>query len=49
MYYLKIWNGETLIRDFVPVYNNVINQAGLYDTVGEKFYYSLGSNAFTSP
>ena len=43
IYYLKIWDNGTLIRDYVPVYNKVLKEAGLYDKVAGKFYYSLGT------
>ncbi|MBQ9297581.1 MAG: leucine-rich repeat domain-containing protein, partial [Clostridia bacterium] len=49
IYSFKIYEGETLVRNFIPVYNTIVNQAGLYDTVEGKFYYSLGTNAFVAP
>ena len=41
IYYLRIWDGDTLIRDFVPVVSTLNNQIGLFDRVNNKFY---GSN-----
>ena len=49
IYYLKMWDNGTLIRDFVPVYNIHSGQAGLYDIVNSRFYASLGNNPFVSP
>ena len=46
MYYCKIWNDTTLVGDFVPA----LNPAGrpcMYDLVGKKAYYNLGSGEFT--
>lgn len=40
IYYSKIYNGNTLVRDFIPVKNTLTNQYGLLDTVEQKFYVS---------
>lgn len=45
LYYCKFWEGDTLIRDFVPCsYNGVY---GLWDLCENKFYGNAGSGAFT--
>ena len=49
LYSLKIYEGDTLVKDFTPVYNTVLNQPGMYDNVNEKFYYGMGSNFFSYP
>lgn len=36
-YYCKIWDGNTLIRDFIPVLNNQ-NKVCLYEKVEQKLY-----------
>ena len=43
-YYMKIYNGSTLIRDFYPCYRNSDKYLGYYDTVNKIFYpaYSGG-------
>lgn len=41
-YYIKIWNSESLVRDFVPCINSS-NVVGLYDLV-ERQFYSPSSN-----
>ena len=43
--YCKIWEEETLIRDFIPVkdFDGVIC---LYDKVNKKFYYNKGTGTF---
>lgn len=45
LYYTKIYDNDTLVRDFVPV----IDSSGipcLYDKVEDKFYYNEGSGEF---
>ena len=49
IYYLKIWDNGTLIRDYVPVYNKVFKEVGLYDKVTDQFYYSLGKEVLVGP
>ena len=46
IYSCKIYEGDELIRDYVPVKNNMINIAGLYDKVEKKFYNSRGNEDF---
>ena len=46
VYYCKIWDGETLIRDFKPVLDDN-GVAGLYDEVNQKFYGNNGEGIFT--
>ena len=46
LYSFKIWDGTTLVRDFVPVVRSRDGVAGLYDMVGHKFYTNAGSGSF---
>ena len=46
LYSLKIWNGGTPMRDFVPARRESDNAVGLYDLVGDAFYANSGSGAF---
>ena len=46
IYSFKIWEGNTLIRDFVPVVRSSDGVAGLWDKVESKFYKNSGSGAF---
>lgn len=45
MYYFKIWDGDTLVRDFVPCVNQN-NIAGMYDLVNSRFYPSNSNSNF---
>lgn len=46
VYSCKIYDGETLIRDFVPCYRKSDEVAGLYDLVNGVFYTSDGKGDF---
>ena len=46
LYSFKIYEGETVVRDFIPC-TNPSGEAGLYDTVTKEFYCNLGSGSFT--
>lgn len=45
VYYLKIYDGETLVRDYVP-YVTQSGECGLYDRVTERFYGNAGDGEF---
>lgn len=47
IYSCKIWQGEILVRDYIPCINSS-NIAGLYDLVNNKFYSSSSSQQFTA-
>lgn len=52
LYYCKIWDGETLIRNFIPCYRKSDNIVGLYDTVNNVFYMNAkttGDNFVVGP
>jgi len=46
-YYFKIYDGDTLVRDFIPCYKKEDNVAGLYDLVNDVFYTNAGTGEFT--
>ena len=49
IYATKIWDGDELLRDFVPVVaTNAegVAYAGLYDTVSERIYRQIGTAEF---
>lgn len=43
--YCKIWDGNNLIRNFIPCINSS-NVAGMYDTVNDVFYANAGTGTF---
>ena len=47
LYSCKIYDNETLVRDFVPCKNPDL-AIGLYDLIGKTFYGNSGSGAFTA-
>lgn len=47
LYYCKIWNGTTLIRDYVPCYRKNDGVIGLYDLANNVFYTNSGADTFT--
>ena len=47
LYYLKMWDNGTLVRDFIPVINKSNLSMGLWDRVNEEFYGNNGSGVFT--
>lgn len=48
VYYCKIYDNGTLVRNFVPAKRNSDSVAGLYDTVNSVFYTSASSTAFSA-
>ena len=46
MYSLKIMDGSTLVRDFIPCYRKSDGVIGLYDKVEGKFYTNAGTGTF---
>ena len=48
LYSCKIYDNDTLIRDFVPVKRISDNEYGLWDKVTKAFYPNTGTGAFTA-
>ena len=48
IYACKIFSGETIVRDFIPVISSLTNEAGLYDLIGGQFYRSKSTVPFIS-
>jgi len=46
-YYCKIWDGDTLVRDFVPC-KNPSSIVGMYDFVSKTFFTNSGSGNFVA-
>lgn len=47
LYSCKMYNNDTLVRDFVPVKRISDNVYGLWDKVNKVFYKNAGTGAFT--
>lgn len=47
IYHCKIWQGNSLKRDYVPAFSRSENKYGLYDRVNDTFSASLTSTGFT--
>ncbi len=47
LYYCKIYDNGTLVRDYIPCYRKSDNEPGLYDLVNNVFYTNAGSDSFT--
>lgn len=47
IYYCKLYNNGTLVRDMIPCYRVSDNVIGMYDLVSNTFFTNAGSGAFT--
>lgn len=47
LYYCKVYDNWTLVRDFIPCYRKSDNVIWLYDMVNDQFYTNSGSGSFT--
>lgn len=47
LYWCKIWDNWTLVRDFIPCYRLSDNEIWLFDKVENKFYTNAGTGSFT--
>ena len=47
IYSCKLYNGNTLIRKFIPC-KNLLGTVGMYDTVGKQFYANAGTGDFVA-
>lgn len=46
IYGCKMYDGTTLVRDFIPCYRNSDNEIGMYDLVNNQFYTNAGTGTF---
>jgi hypothetical protein len=47
IYSVKIWDGDTLVREFIPAIRNEDDEIGMYDRVNDVFYTNNGTGTFT--
>ena len=45
MYYMKLWDGDILVRDFIPVLDGAGTPC-MYDKVTQQFFYNQGTGDF---
>lgn len=46
LYYCKIYDNNTIVRDFIPCYRKSDNVIGLYDRANNAFYTNAGTGTF---
>lgn len=46
LHFCKIYNNETLVRNFVPCYRKSDSVIGMFDTVSETFFTNAGAGDF---
>ncbi len=46
LYSFKLWDGDDLIRDMIPVKRNYDGAIGMYDNINKKFYANAGTGTF---
>ena len=46
LYSFKLYDGNTIIRNFIPCLRKSDNKPGLYDTVNNQFYTNSGTDEF---
>lgn len=46
IYYFKLWQNGTLVRDLVPVIRNSDNEIGMLDRVSGQFFGNVGTGNF---
>lgn len=49
VYSLKIYEGDVLVKDFIPALRNADREIGLYDRVNAQFHSNRGVGTFISP
>ena len=49
LYSFKIYDGNTLVRDFVPSIRTTDDSIGLYDVQNNQFYTNSGTGSFIIP
>ncbi|MCQ2581297.1 MAG: hypothetical protein MJ164_03985 [Alphaproteobacteria bacterium] len=46
VYYVKLWNGDDLVRSYIPARRNSDTKIGMYDTVSGTFFTNAGTGDF---
>ena len=45
-YYVKIFDGDLILRNFIPCYKKSSGEIGMYDTVSKEFFTNQGTGTF---
>ena len=48
LFYMKIYNNDTLVRDLIPAKRNGDNVLGMYDLVSGQFFTNAGTGTFVA-
>jgi len=48
VYSFKMWDGDTLVRNMVPVQRDSDDEIGMYDLMHGVFYPNAGTGTFTA-
>ena len=48
IYYFQIYDGDKIVRDYIPVVRKTDGVVGMYDKVNNVFYTNAGSGSFTA-
>jgi regulation of enolase protein 1 (concanavalin A-like superfamily) len=46
LYYCKLFDNDTLVRNFIPVYDTITQKYGMWESVQRKFYGNDGTGDF---
>ena len=46
LYFCMIWDGDALVRNFIPVYKIDSGEIGLFDIIEQRFYTNSGGGTF---
>lgn len=46
VYYFQIYDGDEMVRDFIPCYHESDGEIGMYDIVNDVFYANAGTGTF---
>lgn len=46
VYRFKLYDGDTLVRDFIPAYDTILYTPCMYDLVSQQAFYNQGSGRF---
>jgi hypothetical protein len=48
LYYLKLYDNNVLVKDFIPAIDKIDGKAMMYETLSKQYYKSMGNSEFTA-